>query len=83
MRNNINTKIGGSTDVKGNKVIDYKPLETKDRSDDEAWDSLKFLGESDTDELNYTPKAQELNKLMKRLNKTELGAKLIRFMNAA
>lgn len=52
MSKKIKTKIGEKTDVKC-KIINFRPLSTKDRKDDEVWNSMEFMCESDEKEAKY------------------------------
>lgn len=54
MSNKINTKTGEKTDVKC-KIINFRPLSTKDRKDDEVWNSMEFMCKNDEEEAGYEP----------------------------
>lgn len=77
MSEKIKTKIGEDTDVRNN-IIDFSTLDTEDREDDEAWDSLKYLCKSDSEEANYeSPRtiSQEAERRISALRARILGGR--------
>lgn len=62
MSNKTKHKKGEKTNVKRSRVIDFRPLNTKSRKDDNAWNALKLYGDSDEEEQDYTPTVKKLTK---------------------
>ena len=77
MRNNNKINTGETADVKVEGVIDYQPLDTADRDDDNAWNVMKFYGESDGAESDYeSPQSVEIQDVMMRLKANRIREKL-------
>ena len=55
MSEKIKINTGENTDVKCEKckIINFRPLNTKDRKDDEVWNSMEFMCKSDEEESDY------------------------------
>lgn len=81
MSEKINTKRGEQTDVKDEQIIDFSPLDTASREDDEAWNVMKFYGESDDAEGAYQPPVEksqkELEAILKRAKAAKIGESIL------
>lgn len=58
MSEKLKNQKGGQTDVK-TKIIDFDPLDTKTRKDDDGWNTMQFYGKTDGDEAKYESQADE------------------------
>ncbi len=66
MSSNTKTKKGEKTNVKSEKVINFRPLDTKTRKDDNIWNAMELYGDSDEMEQNYESSTKKLTKNQER-----------------
>ncbi len=69
MSEKVNFNKEGATNVKTGQVIDFTTIDTKGRKDDEAWNSMKFYGESDEQELEYRSPEKVNREAMAKINR--------------
>lgn len=68
--NKINTE--GTANVRNN-VIDFSTIDTAGREDDDAWNSMKFYGESDDGERGYRSPEKVNSKTSARIRNKRIG----------
>ena len=78
MRNKRNTEE--ATNVR-NGVIDFSTIDTVGREDDEAWNSLKFYGESDDNERGYRSPNRVDRRASQRIRARHIG--IVSILSAA
>lgn len=85
MSNTIKIKTGEETDVKTKrKIIDYSPLDTESREDDNAWNSMQFMCENDEKEAEYESPDEvslEAKKNISRARAKLIGVRMVEIMN--
>lgn len=57
----INTNTGEQTNVKSEAIIDYRPLDTVTRDDDNVWNVMQYMGKTDEEEAEQGSARVELD----------------------
>ena len=86
MSNKTKTNTGENTNVKKTKIINFRPLDTKSRKDDQIWNAMELYGDSDFAESKYKQSvevdAKKMESIRRRANRM-FGRRILQIVGEA